>query len=149
MDIKDYLEEKKSIIIDFINERFDSIMKMERRLPHIRALHNDIRKVLFDTMLNKGEEIRRGIDRLRGPHKEILKNARIAHSNRRNLLGDKLRADIKHYNIKPREITKHVSLHYSTLLNFYAARNVPSWQLLRELAEAIEKIIEERQNLNK
>lgn len=133
------IHQKRMRILHCVNDKFEELIKLPKRLPQILAFHKELREVLIENMKSDTERFGRGCSLMCQEHKDKLqkgrKNNRLERARRFKPILEIFREKKLH----PKQIFMHCDSDYNTIRAIFAGKSVPNWQLLTKLEEIIKK----------
>ena len=124
-------------ILHFVNDKFEEIIKLPKRIKPIRAMYKELKKVLFDNMKLPKERYGKGLPFMTEAHKNILKKGRIEKREKRKEEMYQVLDMMKIYGINAKDIYMHSNRSYLVIKAAVDQKVVPRTILLKELKDIV------------
>lgn len=124
---------KRMNILHFVNDRFEDIINLPRRLPATIQLHKDLKKVLIDNLKSPNESYRKGLPFMTNDHKTKIQDGRKTNRKIRQKRFDKVFEEIKRLNITAKDIYLKTNKSYMTVVAALTGKALPNNEFLFQL----------------
>ena len=128
---------KRMNILHFVNDRFEYIINLPRRLPATIQLHKDLKKVLIENLKSPRESYRKGLPFMTNEHKSKIQEGRKTNRKIRQKRFDKVFEEINRLNITTKEIYMKTNKSYMAVIAAMSGKSLPNNEFLLELESIV------------